>query len=319
MKLLISGASSADELPGFDPSAIDADVCFAPERSDLQRELPGTEVLLGWNFRGGDLEACWSQVDALRWINWCGAGVDATLFSGLVESDVELTNARGIFDTAMAEDVLGYMLHIVKHVPLTMQSQREGEWKYRLTRRLTGQRAAIYGVGSIGREVARVLDALGVETVGIGRSERDDTQFGRIRANSDALAIAGEVDWVVGVMPSTAATQNFFDASFFAAMQPHAHFINIGRGSAQDEVALQTALREGQIAGAMLDVFKQEPLPQDSALWNTPNLFVSPHISGDYAGFESDMVRLFLDNLGRYLNGEPLRNVIDKQLGFVRS
>ncbi len=118
-------------------------------------------------------------------------------------------------------------------------------------------------------------------------------------------------------MPGTAQTTDYFDAAFFAAMNPAARFINLGRGTAVVEDDLVAALTDRQIAGAMLDVFRKEPLPADSALWDVPNLTVSPHLSGDYAGYPADIAQMFFDNLERYAAGEPLLNVVDKQLGFV--
>ena len=318
MKLLVNGATSADELPGFDVLKIPGEVCFAPDQPSLQQHLPGTDVLLGWNFRGRQLQDSWSAVDSLKWIHWCGAGVDAVLFPELANSDVVLTNSRGIFDTAMAEYVLGYMLYEVKKFPATLAAQKEKRWDYKMTRKLAGQTAAIVGVGSIGREVARLLQAVGVNTIGVGRSERDnDALFGRIRSVSDVHDIVADVDWVVGVLPSTAKSDGIFDAEFFSAMNSSARYINIGRGRAQDETALVAALEKGSIAGAMIDVFCEEPLPTESPLWNAPNLFVSPHMSGDFAEFEEDLVKLFLKNMQHYVDGYSLLNVVDKRLGFV--
>ncbi|MEM7207524.1 MAG: D-2-hydroxyacid dehydrogenase [Pseudomonadota bacterium] len=319
MKLVINGAESASDLPDFDSSSIPGEVCFAPDQESLERHLPGADVLLGWNFRGKQLQQAWPHANQLKWIHWCGAGVDAVLFPELASSDVVLTNARGVFDRAMAEYVLGYMLFEVKKFRGTITAQSESRWQYTMSNRLLGQRAAVFGVGSIGREVARLLAAVGVEVIGVGRTERTDEQFGTVRSNADALQIAGEVDWIVGVLPSTSESDDFFTADFFAAMQAHARFINIGRGRAQDEGALVHALKSESIAGAMIDVFREEPLPQSSELWNAPNLFLSPHISGDYTEFEADMLTQFLDNLQRYVRGDALENVVDKNLGFVAS
>jgi len=255
MKVLVDGASDASELPGFDPSEFPGDIFYAPDEESLREHLPGTEVLLGWNFRGRGLEFNWQYTDQLKWIHRCGAGVDALLFPALVESDVTLTNARGIFDHAMAEYVLGYMLYEVKRFAATVEAQKERRWGYKMTNMLAGQRAAVFGVGSIGREVASVLKAIGVEVIGVGRSERQDPMLGTIRAIVDAHEIVSTVDWVVGVLPLTPDSDNIFEAEFFAAMRPDARFINIGRGRAQDENALFNALQNGDIAGAMIDVF----------------------------------------------------------------
>ena len=124
---------------------------------------------------------------------------------------------------------------------------------------------------------------------------------------------------MIGIMPSTAETDSFFDQSFFDAMNPKASFLNMGRGRAVDEEALLNTLNSNSIASAMLDVFQTEPLPSDSPIWTTENLVVSPHMSGDYAGYHADMAQQFYDNLENYIAGESLFNVVDKKAGFVRS
>ena len=319
MKIVIHGAAGFDDVPGLEAAGLDAEIAFAPDEEGLGAQLPGAEILFGWDFRGRDLVNQWHRADSLKWIQWCGAGVDAVLFPELAESTTVLTNARGIYDRAMAEYVLGYMLSEVKDFRTTWRHQTDSEWNYRITAKLAGSRAAIFGVGSIGREVAGLLKSVGVEVTGVGRSARDgDEVFGAIHAQSDALAVAGDADWVVGVLPGTAQTRNFFTAGFLAAMKPTARFINIGRGDALDEQALVSTLKTGGIAGAMLDVFRTEPLPPDSPLWTTPNLFISPHMSGDHTECEADVLALFLGNFQRYLAGEELVNVVDKKLGFVR-
>lgn len=319
MKIVVSGASEMAEVPGLEAAKAHAEIAFAPDATELARHLPGSDILLGWNFRGRDLENQWKHADRLKWIHWCGAGVDAVLFPALVSSGVVLTNARGIFDRAMAEYVLGYMLSEVKGFRRSWEMQAARTWDFRMTEKLAGSRAIIFGTGSIGREIARLLKAADVEVAGAGRSRRSgDDVFGEVYASSDALAAVKDADWVIGVMPLTDATRDFFGASVFASMKPSARFINVGRGQSVDEAALAAALGEGRIAGAMLDVFREEPLPADSPLWSVPNLTVSPHMSGDYRSSQADMVAQFLDNLERLVAGRSLLNVVDKHAGFVQ-
>ncbi len=318
VKLLVQGAAGASDVPGLDQLDAGIELAFAKDAETLRQHLPGTDALLGWDFRGRDLEECWDAAGSLKWIHWCGAGVDAVLFDGLRNSDVILTNSRGIFDRAMAEYVLGYLVSEVKLFWQTYDLQRQNEWKFRLTSKLSGQSALIFGVGSIGREIARVLKAMDMSVAGVGRTARSgDADFGEIHALGDATAALSAADWVIAVMPGTPETQGIFDARMFAAMKPTARFVNVGRGTAVDEAALVYALENGTIAGAMLDVFRTEPLPAASPLWQTPNLFLSPHMSGDYRENFDDLATLFLHNLARYRDGQPLRNVVDKALGFV--
>ena len=320
MRIVVSGAGTIDDVPGLEGARAYADVALAPDEDALARHLPGSEILLGWNFKGRDLQNQWQHANRLKWIHWCGAGVDAVLFPDLIASDVMLTNARGIFDRAMAEYVLGYMLAEVKDFNKTWNMQQAQTWEFRFSDNLQGSHAVIFGVGSIGREIARLLKAVGVEVTGVGRHARDDDPvFGTVHASSEAQSVVAHADWVVGVMPLTGQTRGMFGAAMFAAMQPTARFINIGRGQSVDEAALLTALDKGHIAGAMLDVYQQEPLPPDSPLWGAPNLMISPHMSGDYKAAPQDMVAQFLENLDRFVRGEQPDNVVNKDLGFVQA
>ena len=320
MKILVNGASKVEDVPGLDVVTAKHDVVFAPDATVLGNELPGTEVLLGWNFRGNDLEDRWSKATDLKWIHWCGAGVDAVLFPALAQSDVILTNAHGIFNQSMGEFALGFVLSEAKSFRQLAASQIDGEWDYHLNRKVAGTKALVFGVGGIGRETGRLFRAVGIEVDGVGRSSRaGDEVFGKIVAQSESKSVLKEYDWIIGIMPSTAETDGFFDASFFDAMAESASFLNMGRGRAVDEEALADALGSGSIASAMLDVFKTEPLPKDSPLWSTRNLVISPHMSGDYSGYHADMAKQFYTNLENYEVGRDLFNVVDKVAGFVRS
>jgi phosphoglycerate dehydrogenase-like enzyme len=154
----------------------------------------------------------------------------------------------------------------------------------------------------------------------VGRTAREtSTVFGKVLDRNDRLAAIAEADWVIAVMPDTAETRGYFGVDEFAAMRPSARFINVGRGSSVDEAALLAALVENRIAGAALDVFREEPLPNASGLWSAPNAIVTPHVSGDFKGFEAAVCAQFLDNLERYSDGLDLLNVVDKRAGYVHA
>jgi len=317
--LVIQGAKEIDEVPRLSELSDQAELRFVSTTAELSNALPGSDVMLGWNFRA-DLQAAWESAGDLRWIHWAGAGVDAAVFSELAASEVQLTNARGVFDVPMAEWVLGMIICFAKEIPQSLEFQAQAEWKHRVTEMIAGKRALVVGVGSIGRAVGRLLRAAGMEVEAIGRSARDgDTDFGHIYAIDELHVRLSGADYVVLITPLTEQTRNLFAAPEFAAMATHARFINIGRGPLVVEADLLAALHQGQIAGAALDVFVEEPLPPASPFWNAPNCLVSPHMSGDYAEYEAAMADQFMTNWARYLAGEPLLNVVDKKLGFVSS
>ncbi len=316
--VVVHGARGPDDLPDFERLAALAEVRFADTAEALRAALPGAEVLLGWRFADDALRSAWGAARDLRWIHWGGAGVDAALFEELAASDVVLSNARGLFDRAMAEYTLGLMISMAKGFPDTFAAQREHRWHYRRTELMRGGRVVIVGAGSIGRELARVLTAFGLEVEGVSRTPRTtDADFGRVYPLEQLHARLARADWVLAAVPLTARSVDLFGAAEFAACKTGARFINLGRGRQVDEQALAAALASGHLGGAALDVFREEPLAGDSPLWETPGFIVSPHMSGDYDDYQRDLMTLFLDNLARYRDGRTLRNVVDKQAGFV--
>ncbi|MDX2316541.1 MAG: D-2-hydroxyacid dehydrogenase [Gammaproteobacteria bacterium] len=318
--VVIQGAATARQVPGIGIIADEAELRFADSPESLAEALSGAAVLLGWNFSDANLRGVWPHAGDLKWIHWTGAGVDAVLFPELTHSDVVLTNSRGIFDRAMAEYVLGLILAFAKHFPETTRHQDQRRWEHRLSELVTGAKVLIVGVGSIGREIAGLLSGVGLQVQGVGRRARvADADFGEIHGQEDLNALLPEADYVVIVVPLTAESRGMFGAEQFAVMKPTARIINVARGAVVDEGALAEALRAGRIAGAALDVTTVEPLPGDSPLWAMPQVIVSPHMSGDYVGYQEAVVSAFIDNFRRFQMDEPLLNVVDKTSGFVLS
>jgi len=316
--VVVLGAESLDQISGLSEYTSLAEFRFASDAQQLRKALNGADVLLGWDFKESTLQDVWSDARDLRWIQWPGAGVDAVLFPELVESDVLLTNMRGVFDRAMAEFALGQILMFSKGFVETFENQRNRIWKHRLTETINDRQVLIVGVGSIGREIARLLKAVGMSVTGVGRRERSgDQDFGTIKSVDELNTLLPSADFVVLITPLTDDTRKMFGRSQFSSMKESARFINLGRGALVDETALLDALSAKQIAGAALDVFMQEPLPADSPFWSAPDCIVSPHMSGDFVEFEAAVIAVFGDNLRRYIEGGPLRNLVNKVEGFV--
>ncbi|MFB4314474.1 D-2-hydroxyacid dehydrogenase [Actinomadura sp. 21ATH] len=286
----------------------------------LAAALPGADVLFVYDFWSEALAGAWPAAGGPSWVHIASAGVDRLLFPALVESDTTVTNSRGVFDEPIAEYVLGLVLCFAKDLHTTLRLQAAGEWRHRETERLAGARALVVGTGPIGRAIGRKLAAAGLRVTGIGRTARTgDPDLGEVLPDGRLREALAEADYVVLAAPLTDRTRGMVDAAALAAMRPTARLVNVGRGPLVVEDDLVAALRAGTIAGAALDVFVDEPLPVPSPLWELPNVIVSPHMSGDVAGWRDELVRLFADNLGRRVRGEPLLNVVDKRLGYVRS
>ncbi|MBF8184766.1 D-2-hydroxyacid dehydrogenase [Nonomuraea sp. K274] len=284
----------------------------------LAAAVTDAHALFLWDYFSSAVRQVWDRAGALRWIHVAAAGVDKLLFDELIDSDVIVTNARGVFDRPIAEFVLGSVLAFAKDVHRSHDLQLARTWKHRETRSVAGGTALVVGTGAIGREIARLLRAVGMEVRGAGRTARAaDPDFDTVVASDELALHVGWADHVVMAAPLTPATRGLIDAPVLAAMKPTAHLVNIGRGPCVVEDHLIAALAGGQIAGASLDVFETEPLPVDHPLWDTPGVVVSAHMSGDAVGWLDTLARQFTDNALRWLDGEDLVNVVDKRLGFV--
>jgi phosphoglycerate dehydrogenase-like enzyme len=312
------GTTAEEPPPGIEVAGEMADLSYAASASALAESIADADALFAWRSVRELLPEVWPKAARLRWIQSASDGVDWLLFPELVESDVVVTNARGIFDQAIAEYVVGLLLAFAKGLLGVVEGQRQREWRHRPTELMSGKRLLVAGVGPIGRAIGRAGRDLGMEVRGVGRRARSGDDVFQSIAETERLADSCEwADYVVDALPATPATRRLFDASVFGSMRPSARFINVGRGATVDEEALIEALRQGGIGGAALDVFEREPLPPDSPFWELPNTIVSPHMSGDFEGWLEAVVRLFVENVRRFVAGEPLLNVVDKREGYV--
>ena len=296
-----------------------ASYVFADDMAEVRASLPDCDIVFHYGRPREALRDAWALSRRLRWVHVGAVGVDWATFPELIESEVVLTNSRGVFDMTMPEYLLALMLALAKDIPRTVRAQGERRWEHRLLQALAGSCAVIVGAGSIGRASARLLRSLGVEVILVGRREREDDDDGRIRAVDDLHDLLSSADWLLLIAPLTAETRGLIGARELAALPPRARIVNIGRGPVLAESALVAALSSGALAGAALDVFEDEPLPASSPLWSMANVIVSPHIGGDVADTPAAFARSFLANLERYIAGEPLADIVDKRLGYVRS
>jgi phosphoglycerate dehydrogenase-like enzyme len=311
--------SAGDPPPRLDAVERLATVRFASTEGELRETLAQGHAIavLAWDYEPSLLVSGWDAAADLRWVQAASAGVDRLLFAELVGSDVVVTNARGVFEEPIAEYVLGLIIAFAKDFPRTIRDSDARRWDHRDTERVAGKRLLVVGPGPIGRATGRRAAALGMEVEAVGRTSRPaDGPFSRIYGRGELREALTNADYVLNALPLTAETRHLFDDGAFRAVKPSARFINVGRGATVETDALVAALNDGRIAGAALDVFEEEPLPVDHPLWAAPNVIVSPHMSGDIAGWEIAVMEVFIDNLQRFVEGRPLRNIVDKRRGF---
>jgi phosphoglycerate dehydrogenase-like enzyme len=247
----------------------------------------------------------------LEWFHSMSAGVDSPVFSMFLERGARLTTSSGASAAPIAGTVMLYLLALSRNLPGWLRAQSAHEWAPAPFRDLEGQRLVVVGYGPIGAEVVRLATAFRMEPAVVRRSARGDEPC-PVRPLSDLAAAVSDADAVVVALPLTPDTREIISAEVIASMPSRAVLVNVGRGELVDQAALTDALASGRLAGAGLDVFDREPLPPDDALWELPNVIISPHNSGSSDATTNRVASIFLDNLGRFVRGEPLRNEVTR-------
>ena len=245
----------------------------------------------------------------IEWLHSMSAGVDSPVFSTFLERGARLTNSSGASAPPIAGTVILYLLALSRDLPGWLRAQSAHEWSPAPFRDLEGQRLVVVGYGPIGQEVVRLATAFGMDPTVVRRSARGDEPC-PVRPLSELAEVVCDADAVVVALPLAPETRRIISADVIAGMPADALFVNVGRGELVDQDALTDALASGRLAGAGLDVFDPEPLSPDSALWDLPNVIISPHNSGSSNGTSTRVAEIFLDNLGRFTRGEPLRNEV---------
>jgi len=249
----------------------------------------------------------------LKWAQSTWAGVEPLLDASL-RRDYVLSNARGVFGGLMSEFVLAYLLLHERKVLQRFAAQQEARWDATLTGTLRGKTIGLLGVGSIGAELARTARFFEMKVRGHTRASQDCEYVDEYFQAGQLPDFASGLDYLVSSLPATPETRRVVDAALLARLPAHALFINVGRGSAVDEVALIAALQSGALAGAVLDVFEQEPLPPAHPFWTTPNLMITSHTSAP--SFPVQIARLFVENYLRYAEGQPVKYRVDFERGY---
>jgi len=276
-----------------------------------QAQRADTEVMLAWGAPRGLLPA----MPELRWAQALTAGVEGWLALADLPAHLTLTCARGTHRDSMPENILAALFHLTKPYAEIVQDQKQHKWTRRMAQPLNGKTLGILGLGAVGQEVARLASALRMRVIGTKR--RPETIAGvdvfPPERTADVLA---QSDFVLLLLPATPDTENFINTKTLSQMKPSAYLLNFGRGHLIADADLVDAVNEKRIAGAVLDVFREEPLPPEHPFWGTEGILVLPHIGGGHPTRDAIVAQLFGENLGRFLDGKPLKEVVDRKAGY---
>ncbi|MBD2208149.1 D-2-hydroxyacid dehydrogenase [Calothrix sp. FACHB-1219] len=316
MKLILP-IEVADEIKPHLPQ--DVEYVRADVDGNIDGDATDAEVYFSWLYyiKPTTLQKVLAAAPKLRWHQATNAGVNNILTPEYLEREILLTNGAGLHAIPMAEFVLAYILSYAKNFPKLREQQIQKSWQRGLkNEELLDKTLLIIGAGGIGQEIAKRAQGFGFNIYGSRRHPQPLENFDKVVGANEWKPLLSEAHYVVIATPLTKETKGLIDAEVFSLMRPDAYLINIARGAIVDEPALINALQTGQIAGAALDTVFTEPLPPESPLWTQPNLFLTPHFSGHSPRTKERAIALFLDNFTRYYNGQPLRNIVDKEAGY---
>lgn len=284
--------------------------------TDLARAIelaPQAEIMVGWNVPREAVQ----RAPKLRWIHSTAAGVDQLLHPEVLEREIVITSSSGIHQP-LVEHVFAMVLALTRRLHIAIRNQVHRRWERRQATgdEVRGKTMGVLGLGHIGAEIAEKAHVFGMRVIGTKRTPADVPHVDRIYPPDELREVLRASDVVVIALPLTSDTRGLLGEAAFRAMKRTALVINIGRGPIVQEAALVRALQEGWIGGAGLDVFEREPLPADSPLWGMEHVIITPHVSGGWPGYMDAAIPLLCDNLGRYLDGAPMRNLVDKARGY---
>jgi phosphoglycerate dehydrogenase-like enzyme len=320
MKLILPTRIAAKVEPFIPVIAPSCEIVHIDEQGIADGDLADADIFLRWWTPNPIFRKVLAAAPHIRWIHTPSAGVEFILsVPELQHSDILLTNSVGAHAIPIAEFVLMYMLSHIKHVRDLFGLVPAEAWKFEDREQLdelTGKTVLIIGLGSIGQEITRRANAFGMRVIGSRRTPIPMEGVQQVVGADGWHALLPEADFVVLAAPLTNATRGMIGAAELALMKPSSYLINIARGQIIDTSALIDALNSGQIAGAALDVTNPEPPPADHPIWTAKNIWITPHISYSSPRTPERQIEIFLENLGRYTNGQPLRNLVDKEAGY---
>lgn len=290
--------------------APDYELKSVPIKEVTPEQIREADILVGWNRK---MEQAALESENLKWVQAWSAGVDYFPMDRFAEKNVQLTNAGGVHAIPISEHIFAVLLAMSRNLHGNIRSQARGKWeKSGLYGEISGLTMVIVGTGHIGRATARLAKAFGMHTIGVRHSGRPEDHIDKMYTTDGIREAFAEGDVIVNILPLTDETRHFFDQESFGYMKKGARFVNVGRGQSVDTDALIEALETGTLSGAALDVFEQEPLPEDHPLWTREDVVITPHVAGNTDHYDERAADIFLDNLRAFVQGKTLpRNLVD--------
>ncbi|MDQ2914281.1 MAG: D-2-hydroxyacid dehydrogenase [Chloroflexota bacterium] len=295
-----------------------SDHAGSPTKRTAEQEARFLEMLgraeVVFDFPSGHFRDLPAVAPRLRWLQSTSAGIGQMVKRvGLDQTDITFTTASGVHARPLADFCMMAMLMFAKNYVWMERDKKAKRWERYCGEELTGKTLAIVGIGRVGQEVARHGKRMDMRVTGMRRSDAPVSDVDKLFDRAELHAMLREADFLVLAAPHTPETEGIIGEAELAVLKPSAVLINIGRGALVDEDAMIRALQEKRLAGAALDVLRDEPPPQDSPLWDMPNVIISPHSASTVTQENGRITEIFCDNLRRYLSGQPLRNVLDKE------
>jgi phosphoglycerate dehydrogenase-like enzyme len=314
-KMLLNLSDAGPYLDGLSRAGVADRFDIAISKSDEQpaaADLEQADILISFGERPGTL----ARMPKLKWIQSMSVGVDQWLSRADLSPDVIVTAARGTHRVQMPENILGAIFHVSKKYHQIALAQTESKWVRSMSVPLAGKTLGILGLGAVGQELARKAAALELRVIGTRRTSGDVPHVDRVYAPEQIDDVLAASDFAVLLLPVTKDTENLINKARLAHMKKDAWLLNFGRGALIVDDDLIAAVKSKAIAGAILDVFRTEPLPADHPFWQTPGIAVLPHIGGGHPTRDLMVAELFTENAQRYLAGKPLKEIVDRERGY---
>ncbi|MFG6149645.1 D-2-hydroxyacid dehydrogenase [Halobacillus sp. B23F22_1] len=299
----------------FEQTFDEVEFLFCHGMDEAEEYLPGADVFVTY---GEDLNKERIQMaKQLKWIMVLSAGMDRMPFSEIDQQDILVTNVRGIHAKPMAEYALSMILQVARNAKMLTNREKEHKWDRRVPMQEINQRTMVLlGTGAIAQETARLARAFQMKTIGVSRSGKSKDYFDETYNVEEINQALEAADYLVAALPSTSGTRYLLNREHFRKMPSHSVFLNMGRGDLVKSEDILDAVRSGDVAHAVLDVFEEEPLPENHVFWDEENITVTPHLSGISPHYIPRGFELFERNLKAYLKNGKLENVIDPKRGY---